>query len=511
VRHAAELPRQPPLVLPVLAVALALLAAAPAARAQTAGSAAEDPNAVRAPASDDRPPPGRRLSAVEAERIASRVSAVRGERAKERFTYLRAFLKGDDRWQVAVYASGDPPEEIAQVIVDDRTGRVLEAWTGFRVQWFMARGYAGAFGRKLNSPVVWLGLCVLFVLPFLRRPWRFVHLDIAVILAFGVSYALFNAGEIEWSVPLAYPLLIYLLARLLAVARRGAPDHWQTWISDQWLLLGAVFLLGFRIALNVATSNVIDVGYSGVIGADLFAGGETPYGNFPADNRHGDTYGPLAYLAYVPFEQLWPWSGSWDDLPAAHAAAIAFDTACVALLWRKAGVLAAYLWLACPWTLLVMNTNANDTLVGVAILAAVLHRSGALTAAAAMVKFAPLALAPLLVRGWRSAAAFGAVLGGCLLLAGDLGTFYDRTLAFQADRDSPFSLWGLYDLDALQYAAGAAAVALGISARWIAREPVAMAAAVLVALQLAVDHWFYLYLAWFLPLVIVLLARGAQR
>ena len=74
--------------------------------------------------------------------------------------------------------------------------------------------------------------------------------------------------------------------------------------------------------------NVIDVGYAGVIGADRLAGGAPLYGAFPPDNAHGDTYGPVAYAAYVPFELLLPWSGSWDDLPAAHAAAVAFDLGC---------------------------------------------------------------------------------------------------------------------------------------------------------------------------------------
>jgi hypothetical protein len=472
---------------------------------------------VRAPASDNRPPVGWRLTAIEAERIAEGDPEVVAERAKYEDTFLRAFLKDDDLWQVAVYApeGQEPAEEIAQVIIDDATGEVRGSWTGFRVEWSMARGYPGAFGRKVNSPFVWLGLCLLFALPFLRAPWRWVHLDAAVILALGISYALFNVAEVEWSVPLVYPALLYLLARMLAVARRGAPDTWRTWIDEQWLVLGAVFLLGFRIALNVVDSNVIDVGFSGVIGADLMSGGEIVYGNFPQDqNPRGDTYGPLNYVAYLPFELLWPWSGEWDGLPAAHAAAIAFDTACVALLWRKAGVLAAYLWLACPWTLFAMNTNANDTLVGVLVLAAVLagtHARGPLVAAAGMVKFAPLALAPLLVRSWRSALAFAAVLVACLPLIGDLGTFYERTLAFQADRDSPFSIWGLWDLQALQYVVALAAVLLALAARWVGRETMAMAAAVLIALQIGVDHWFYLYLVWFLPLVFVLHARGARR
>ena len=38
---------------------------------------------------------------------------------------------------------------------------------------------------------------------------------------------------------------------------------------------------------------------------------------------HGDTYGPINYLAYVPFEWLWP--GNWGYLPAARAATITFD------------------------------------------------------------------------------------------------------------------------------------------------------------------------------------------
>ena len=77
-----------------------------------------------------------------------------------------------------------------------------------------------------------------------------------------------------------------------------------------------VVLVAGRITLNVVDSNVIDVGYSGVIGADRIADREPVYGNFPSDDQSGDTYGPVAYYAYVPFEQALPWSGTWDDLPA---------------------------------------------------------------------------------------------------------------------------------------------------------------------------------------------------
>ena len=38
----------------------------------------------------------------------------------------------------------------------------------------------------------------------------------------------------------------------------------------------------------------------------------------------------------------------------------------------------------------------------------------------------------------------------------------------------------------------------------------ALAAAVLIGLQLTVDHWFYLYLVWFAPLVWIALLTPAQ-
>ena len=73
-------------------------------------------------------------------------------------------------------------------------------------------------GGVANALWVWLPLCALFVLPFARPPWRLLHLDLAVLLAFSVSYAFFNASRIDVSVPLVYPLLAYLLARMLGIA-----------------------------------------------------------------------------------------------------------------------------------------------------------------------------------------------------------------------------------------------------------------------------------------------------
>ena len=54
------------------------------------------------------------------------------------------------------------------------------------------------------------------------RRWRkWVHLDLLVLLAFGISQAFFNAAEIGVSVPIVYPLLVYLLIRMLWIGFRG--------------------------------------------------------------------------------------------------------------------------------------------------------------------------------------------------------------------------------------------------------------------------------------------------
>jgi hypothetical protein len=39
----------------------------------------------------------------------------------------------------------------------------------------------------------------------------------------------------------------------------------------------------------------------------------------------------------------------------------------------------------------------------------------------------------------------------------------------------------------------------------------ALAAAVLIAVQSTADHWFYLYIPWFAPLVLIALAAGVPR
>jgi hypothetical protein len=458
-----------------------------------------------------------------------------------------AYTKGTGRWQVSFFRDKD---EVVQVQVDDRSGAILEQWSGDQVAWTMARGYAGAFGRKLNAPYVWLPLCVLFLLPFVdfRRPLRLLHLDLLVLLAFGVSHVFFNRGEIGVSAPLVYPVLLYLLGRVLFAAfrPRRAAGPLVPHLPLLALVVGLVFLTAFRIGLNVADSNVIDVGYAGVIGADRIVDGDHLYGDgFSSDVERGDTYGPVTYLLYVPFEQALPWSGRWDELPAAHGAAIGFDLLAIGgllLLGRRLrpgregaalGVALAYAWVAYPYTAFVLESNSNDTLVAVACLGALLAASMArerisATAAAAAIalgaaaKFVTAALAPLFAR--RSPFFFASALALVVALAvapflpdGGLRELYDRTVGYQASRPSPFSIWGQVDsLGWLQDVTKVAAAALALLAAFVPRRPdlrqiAALGAAILIAVELTATHWFYLYVVWFVPFVFVVLFAAHDR
>ncbi|MEJ7892618.1 MAG: glycosyltransferase 87 family protein [Solirubrobacteraceae bacterium] len=493
----------------MLGLALALV---PIANAQTAGSTAgQGPDSVLELVGPVLAVPGRALHPRRVLAIARATPEVAGQGGG---LAERLYLRSPDAWQVSFIRAGD---EVAQVVIGD-DARVREAWSGIQVDWTMARGYEGAFGRQAASLPVWLVGLLLFLAPFARRPWRMLHVDLLVLASFSISLAFFSRGAVEVSVPLAYPPLLYLLARLLHLARRGGrPPEPLRLVGARWLAAGIVFLIGFRLALQGFHSNVIDVGYSGVIGADRITGGQDLYGSFPSDNPHGDTYGPLVYLAYVPFELLSPWTGTWDDLPAAHAASAVFDLACAAglyLVGRRSsptrGLLLAYLWLAFPFTLLAANSGANDALTGLLVLAAVALPAGrgALGMAAALTKLAPAVLLPLLVRTRRDALTAAAVLAAALafvaVLDGGLGDAFERTVLFQVDRDSPFSVWGLYDLRG-QFLAQLAVAGLALLAARREGDRYALAAALLVAVQLTAGHWFYLYLDWLLPVAFVAL------
>jgi hypothetical protein len=478
-------------------------------------------------------------------------------------------------WTIKVWTSIDTVGEVATGRVDDTTNSVTEAWTGPQVAWKMARGYDGAFGgREINSGRVWLGLCAVFLLGLLdfRRPLSARNLDLLALVSFSVSLWYFNKGHVFTSVPLVYPPLAYLLGRMVWNGARKRPEPAVRPVWPIWLLAAAtVFLAGFRIGLNVEDSNVIDVGYSGVVGADRISHGQAPYGHFPVEeklkacgpadtdgeirervqtngrcesaNPQGDTYGPVAYEAYLPGYWIFGWTGKWDDLPAAHFASVVFDVLCavgLALVGRRFGgnrlaVTLAFAWMAWPFTQYVSSSNTNDALPalfliwGFWLVTSPIAR-GAFTALAGWTKFAPLLVAPL----WASypdsrgrlreklvfvAAFLLATVAAFSVLALEpnplhaIRLFYDRTVSWQIGRDSPFSIWdwkqyraGLPDLQLLQRGLQVLLVLGAVAAyffprRKTVRQLAALTAALLIGFELVLTHWFYLYLPWFFPFV----------
>jgi hypothetical protein len=481
-----------------------------------------------------------------------------------------AFDRNTQTWTVYVWSG--KAGEIATGTVTDR-GAVTEAWTGPQVAWKMARGRPGAFGGKLlTSWPVWLGLSAAFLLGLVdfRRPVTAATLDLLVLLSFGVSLAFFNRGEVFRSAALTVPPLVYLLLRTCWIGlRAGAPprapvSRWPVWV----LVAATLFLVGFRVGLDVENPRtVIDVGYAGVIGADRILHGQAPYGAMPVEvgkacgpkasdgeirdriqtngrcesaNPSGDTYGPVAYLAYVPAVAALGWSGKWDDLPAAHATAIAFDLFVLlglVLVGRRHGgnrlaSVLAFGWAAYPFTTYALLSNTNDTIMPALLvwgfwLASWPAARGSAVALAGWTKFAALALtyrarwSP--ARLARFAIGFGvatiAAFSVLFLepsLVDAVRTFWDRTLGFQLNRDSPFSIWGwgqyhaagIPDLASLQTVVQVAAVVLAVAVAFVPRdkgplELAALSAAVLLAVELSLTHWFYLYLPWVVPFVLL--------
>jgi hypothetical protein len=533
---------------PILAGAVAALcAAAPAVATATENPAHQPPfgpeplaplKLIEPP---ERTPPGFRLSGSEAIATANGTATVRDERAESPAMKPQASTRGTDRWQIDYYQGGT---DVAQVVIDDATGTVVEAWRNQQVEVKLARGYEDAVAGNVSEAWIWIPLCLLFFLPFFdpRRPFRLLHLDLLVLLSFSVSQFFFNKGEIVWSVPLVYPVLAYLFVRMIVAGlrTRTRPGPLIPRLPVRWLLVAGALLLVFRIVLNIVDSQVIDIGFANVVGADRIADGQGVYdGSFSPLIDRGDSYGPLSYIAYIPFEQLFPWGGGLEELPAAHAAAIVFDLAVVGLLYlagarlragregRELGIALAFAWLAYPYTLYALDANGgNDALVAALLVAALIVfasplRRGLAIGLGAAVKFGPFALAPLFAAGpgerrARStvlfAIAFVAVWAAVLLPLlpdGGLREFYDRTFGYQASRGSPFSVWGLEpSLGWLQDIARVFPVLLGLALfvipwRRTALQAAALGAAVLIATQVGSTHWFYFFILWWTPYVLV--------
>ena len=97
-----------------------------------------------------------------------------------------------------------------------------------------------------------------------------------------------------------------------------------------------------------------------------------------------------------------------------------------------------------------------------------------------------------------------------------LRTFYDRTIGYQSGRDSPFSIWGqVPSLEPLRIAILVAPACSPLAfAFWPKRKTPhpgsRLGAALLIGLQLTAQHWFYLYIVWFYPLLLVAISSREE-
>jgi len=249
----------------------------------------------------------------------------------------------------------------------------------------------------------------------------------------------------------------------------------------------------------------------------------------------------------VPFVLLFGWSGQWDALPSAHAlTALAFAGGGLAMLyagWRYAGARGGaallFAWAVFPYTLYASNLVTNDIIVaavaaiGLATAASPLAR-GATVSAGFAIKLYPLILAPLWMLHDFSRRRIGSilkfVLGGAvvlllsfwvLFLGGDpienAKLFYERTFGVQSTRESPFTIYN--QVPALAVLHRPLEIATILLALLVAVVPkkrtirrlAAFSAALIIAFELVLLHWFYVYIVWFEPFVFAALLLATNE
>jgi Glycosyltransferase family 87 len=515
----------------LLSLIIVAFAVAPAAASAAAGPPPDTEAPLFAATNPSQTPPGFEVTPAQAVAIAKSAPAMQAIHRAHHPLRIAPYIWVGNHYEIYFSYHG-------KVIADQLVGRVGQlgpTYTGPLILGLYGRGH---YGGIFDSPWILGSFTAMFLLPLLllrRRSWL-DRLDLAMILSFGVSYALFDTSHLESAVWAFYPPLLYLLVRMLirgARARRGA-ERFECRLPTAVLVAGVAALVVVRIIVTLHASSVIDVATASALGASRILHGQSIY---YYSIGHGDTYGPLAYLAYVPFEAIW--SGSWVYLPAARAATITFDLLTIAALillgtrlrvgreGRRLGLVLAWLWAACPFSLLGLEKNTNDGLVALIVVLVMLALSGpikrgVLVGLGAASKFFPAILLPLVAVGRGDAdqktvrkvlAGFVITVGASIaffLPPGGLKEMWDHTIGFQLTRTDIFSIWALHPgLSPIKVAVEAFAVILSVAVAFRPRgtrspaQVAALAAAVIIAVQLPALHWFYLYIVWFLPLVLI--------
>jgi hypothetical protein len=423
-----------------------------------------------------------------------------------------------------------------------------------------------------NSPWVLALLSALFLLATLVVPLRRVrNLDALALASLTLTVPLINARLVTASVICAEPALCYLMVRCLSVglsppAHAAPPDTplldrlWTGWEPRRRTRMLRLLVLATALAflmITLTSSGYTDVATASLEGATDVLHGVLPYGHIVLA-FHGDTYPLLNYLLYVPAALWRPVSNAFSDLSGSLVSTASASLLVGFALYEIAGsrelggagrpgeagghptdrrLRAVLAWFAFPPVLLAASGGANDLVLAACLawMLALRSRAGASLLALAMgvwVKLVPLILLAIwtpyrrrgLGRSYAAALALSAALTGLLLLLGGAGglSAMVRAISFQFQRGSFYAPWYTFGVQWLQPLVQAGVLAMLAASilclradRSAQRDPIrlsALAAALLLGVQLAANYWTWSYLPWvfpFLATALFMAERGA--
>jgi hypothetical protein len=384
--------------------------------------------------------------------------------------------------------------------------------------------------------------CFVFGLVDWHNPWRVEHLDLLALAGFFPVAMLLSDDAARAGLWLAAVCLCWLFCRMLGVALGiwRMPELRPSFSSRR---LGRAILLLLLIRLaSLAGGNILDVGQASSFGAWRLLHGLHLYGAVSWQGPGGlqlyrpDTYGPFAYYAYLPFVAVFPVAPA---VVATLLPAVCFDALTLAGLYkvgrrlggRELGRAFVFAYLLFPFPDLSLTAETNDALIAalcVWTIAAATERPvarGLLMAAATLTKFLPglMALQFLGIRKGRRryvltlVASLAAMLAWPVITSGP-AQFLDSTVGYQLIRRGggvQFSIWTYLPNAALVARPLLAAALLLLALSPLVRprvpdprEQAAFAAALLIGAQLLIGYWFYSYLTWCYPLLVIAVIRA---
>jgi hypothetical protein len=408
--------------------------------------------------------------------------------------------------------------------------------------WFTPAVVGGAF--TLYPLLIAVPSAACFVLGLLdwHRPWQAGHLDLLALAGFFPVAMLISDDLPQPGLWLAAVCLGWLFTRMLGAAFGAWPmPELRPSVSSRRLGLAILVLLLVRVG-SLAGSNISDVGQASSLGAWRLLHGLHLYGAVSWPGPGGlriyrpDSYGPFAYYAYIPFAAVF---APAPALVATLLPAVCFDALTLAGLCKLGRRLGgrplaqafAFAYLLYPFPDLSLMAQTNDALIAALCVWAIVIAAerpaarGLLMAAAALTKFLPVLLAVqfLGVRRGRTRYALMLAVSLAAMLAWPLITsgptqFLDSTLGYQLIQRGggvQFSIWTYMPHVAIVarpiLAAGLVLLALSPMLRppvQDARQHAALAAALLIGAQLLLGYWFYSYLTWCYPLLIIAIIQA---